>query len=501
MDETRTWYVTTPIYYVNDKPHIGHFYTTIVGDVVARYARKRNVDTFFLTGTDEHGDKVAGKARESGYEPQQFVDANARQFMEAWETLDISYDYFIRTTDTTHERFVQWFLECLKENGALYESDYEGLYCVGAESFVTQSDLREGGLCPDHDEEPQVLKERSWFFSLSQYKDRVYELVKNDHILVIPETRKNETLELLKNPEMGDMAITRDRVEWGVQAPFDTQQTVYVWIDALLNYMSGPVIAYDIPFEGRDAREVLNDVAHVWPPDVQTLGKDILKFHTVLWPAMLLALGCREEELPQTFLINGFLISDGEKMSKSRGNVIDPLEIHRTYSDLLGSERGSEVLRYFLLEEFAFGTDGDITPQKLEDRYTQHLVNGVGNTTRRVTSMARKYDLEIDRVSYQKLSNTLRDTYYGYMEEYEFQSAIRYLGHCLEEIDRGIETVKPWELNKSGDKKTLVKEMSKWYATLHFIADALMPIMPQSARLLREQLDGSDLLLFPKIER
>jgi methionyl-tRNA synthetase len=501
MSETKTWYVTTPIYYVNDKPHIGHFYTTMVGDVVARYAREHNGEAFFLTGTDEHGDKVARKAKDNGQDPQNFVDENAERFRDAWETLHIDYDWFIRTTDERHERFVRWVLERLRENEALYESDYEGLYCVGAESFVTEYDLREGGLCPDHDEKPQMLKERSWFFALSDYKEHVYSLVKEDHIQVVPETRKNETLELLKNPDMGDIAITRNRVEWGVTAPFDEEQTVYVWIDALLNYLSGPVIAYDIPFEGREVREVLNDLAQVWPPDVQTLGKDILKFHTVLWPAMLLALGCQESELPHTFLVNGFLVSDGEKMSKSKGNVIDPRDVHQTYSALLGGERGSEVLRYFLLEEFALGTDGDITLEKLEERYTHHLVNGLGNTTRRITGMARKYGVELEPEAYERLSHTLEETYHTYMSAYAFQDALQYLWHLLEEIDHGIETVKPWELKKQRDWETLTKEMSKWYATLAFIARALRPFMPQSSDLLEKQLTGADDLLFPKIEQ
>lgn len=496
---TSTFYVTTPIYYVNDKPHIGHFYTTVVGDVVARYARTYHGSAFFLTGTDEHGDKIARKAEENGQDTQTMVDENARRFKDAWQTLDISYDRFIRTTESQHERFVQWALTHLKSNGALYEADYEGLYCVGAESFVTENDLREGGLCPDHDEYPQTIKERSWFFALSEYKDRVSELVAKDAIRIIPETRKNETLELLKNPDLGDMAVTRNRVEWGVDVPFDSSQTVYVWIDALLNYLSGPVLAYDIPFEGRTPRDVLEDLADVWPPDVQTLGKDILKFHTVLWPAMLLALGCTETELPRTFLVNGFLVSGGEKMSKSKGNVIDPLEIHEQYSELFDEPRGIDVLRYVLLREVTLGTDGDITPDKIQDRYTHHLVNGLGNTARRVVSMTAKYGVTVERERYHRLVETIRETYTQKMEDYAFQAAIDYVWQCLEEIDRGIETVKPWELKKAGDWETLTRELSKWTVTLETLAQSLAPIMPQTADRLQRQLSGEQRMLFPKI--
>ncbi|MFC1662705.1 class I tRNA ligase family protein, partial [Patescibacteria group bacterium] len=349
----KKFYITTPIYYVNDKPHIGHAYTTIAADVMARYWRKKlgEDNVFYLTGTDEHGAKVAESAEKAGKSPKEFTDEVTELFKEAWAKLDISHNYFVRTTDERHHKSVDKFMEQLKKSGSIYEGEYEGLYCRGCEKFLTEKELVDGK-CEIHDTEPEQLKEKNYFFKLTDYADKVQELIESDKMVVEPAWAKSEVLGLFKQG-LEDFSITRESVKWGVPLVFDKEQMVYVWVEALQNYISA--IGY-----GDDDKEFKK----WWPASIHLMAKDILKFHAIYWPAMLLAVGTKP---PEKQFIHGFFSIDGKKMSKSIGNVIDP--------NYLVEKFGSDATRYLLLSQFPFGQDGDIKAEKFAEQYNADLAN------------------------------------------------------------------------------------------------------------------------------
>lgn len=498
---TKTFFVTTPIYYMNGHPHLGHYYATTVADTLARiFAQKQT--SFFLTGTDEHGEKVAKKAQERGYTPQEFTDKLAEEWRDTWQKMDIDYNYFIRTTDEHHKQFAQYIIQNLKDRGALYEQEYQALYCIGAESFVSKSELREGGLCPDHDETPQVIDERNWFFSLSDYKASIRNLIETDGIKITPQSRKNEVLEMLDNPEVTDFSVTRERVSWGIPVPFDTDQTIYVWIDALFNYLSAVVAHYDVPFQGRDITDVLADIEHVWPPDVHILGKDIVKFHAIYWPAFLLALGVSEDNLPRELLVTGMFLSQGRKMSKSLGNMVFPQDIIEFFNQETQTQRGNDILRYYVLREMRLGNDGDITQERVEEVYQSELVNKVGNTFHRVVGMARKYELMDARIPDQKaqrLQEKIDTELDRRIEKYDVYEALAYLLHLCQEIGQGIETAKPWEMKKQGNIQELERQVGQWMTLLEILAHAFAPYLPDSSQVMKELVQGADVRLFPRI--
>lgn len=386
--------ITTPIFYVNAPPHIGHAYTVVAADVLARAHRLRGDDVFFLTGTDEHGAKIAEAASATQEPPQQFVDKIAETFQSAWKALGIQYDDFIRTTEPRHVQGVQHALRILHERGHLYEKSYRGLYCTGCEKFLTEKELDAEGKCPLHNRKPDLLEEKNWFFRLETFLPEVRRRVESDELRISPVERKNEVLGLLapsviaSPAEAGrsnltaagiaDFSISRpaERVPWAIPLPFDDSQTCYVWVDALLNYVTA--LGYGAPdsnFQIPDSR-----FQRYWPADVQIIGQDILKFHAVYWPAILLAL---DLPLPKELFVHGFFTVDGQKMSKSLGNAIDPLALVKRY--------GSDATRFLLLSQFPFGTSGDVQAERFDEQYNAILANTIGNLVSRTITLLQKF--------------------------------------------------------------------------------------------------------------
>ncbi len=362
------FYITTPIYYVNGEPHHGHAYTTIAADVLARFHRQRGDDVFFLTGTDEHGTKVAQAAEERGLTPQQHVDQLAPRYRELARAVGASNDFFIRTTDPEHEAYVQAFVEKLKAAGDVEKRTYGGLYCTACEGFWYERDLTPEGLCPDHGIKPVWLEEENYYFLLSRYQDRLAEYFRANPGFVKPKSRFNEALAFIEQG-LEDISISRSSITWGVPVPWDPEQVIYVWVDALINYLSA--LTYARPGE---------DLTSVYWPAFHLLAKDILKFHAVIWPALLMSAGY---ELPVGELIHGYLLVGGEKMSKTRGNVLDPFAVIDEY--------GADPLRFYLMREVTLGQDGDVSLEGLRARYNSELANELGNLVSRSVSMIAKY--------------------------------------------------------------------------------------------------------------
>ncbi|PIT90375.1 MAG: methionine--tRNA ligase [Candidatus Komeilibacteria bacterium CG10_big_fil_rev_8_21_14_0_10_41_13] len=474
------YYITTPIYYVNDRPHIGHAYTTLVADVLARYySLKLGEDkVFFLTGTDEHGDKVARSAKEAGLEPQAFTDQIAELYKQAWQNLNINYNYFIRTTDQDHVGAVQKIFNELKEaktpkgNPAIYQADYQGLYCTGCEKFMTDKDLVDGK-CPDHNREPEELSEKNWFFRLSDYTQILEEKIIKDEILILPEGRKNETLGLIKQG-VSDFSISRESVKWGVEIPFDRSQKSYVWVDALSNYITA--IGYpddQVKFKAW------------WPADLHLMAQDILKFHAFYWPALLMAL---DLPLPKTEFIHGFFTIDGRKMSKTVGNVIKPDDLVKKY--------GADGTRYLLLSQFSFGFESDIKVELFDERYNSDLANGLGNLASRTANLIEKNDLPVKvELMEEKVENSL-------IENYNFNEALKEIREMMTEADQLIDQTKPWELVKS-DIEQATKVLTEVAGRIVRLALRLRPFMPQTAGQLIDQFTAGKIVkgesLFPRI--
>ncbi len=465
------FYITTPIYYVNDKPHIGHAYTTIAADVLARYCRGQRMEVFFLAGTDEHGVKIAQAAQKQGKSPKEFCDEQSEKFKEAWQALHISYDYFIRTTDEKHERIAKLFLQKLYDKGFIYKGIYKGLYCVGCEAYKTESDLVDG-LCPDHKKAPILLEEENYFFKLSAFNDKLKTLIESDELSVEPVSRKNEMLGLLKEG-LQDLAISRKNVPWGIPLPFDAGQTAYVWIEALMNY----VTAIDI-FENEKR------FSQWWPADVHLMAKDIVKFHALIWPAMLLAIG---EKPPKQVFGHGFFTVDGQKMSKTVGNVIDPVELNAKY--------GADAVRYLLLSECGFGEDGDISFQRFALRYQSELAGGIGNLVSRVFALSEKQrSFKLDFSSpdgFDAATHKLWEHYDGRMKSLKFHEILRGVQDYATFCDRYIENAKPWGLDKT-DPARLKQVLSNLLEAIGHIANALSPFMPEASEIILQSLPRAE---------
>ncbi|MFA6466807.1 MAG: methionine--tRNA ligase [Patescibacteria group bacterium] len=479
MSKKEKFYITTPIYYVNDKPHIGHAYTTIVADVLARFYReeigKENV--FFLTGTDEHGAKVAQAAAKEGLDPQAFTDQVSQKFKDTWENLDISYDHFIRTTDKGHKDIVIEILKKLKEADVLYQGDYQGLYCVGCEKFILESELVDNK-CPDHNKIPEKLIEKNWFFSLQQFLPKIKKAIETGELSIYPESRKKEVLGLIDKQELPDFSISRSKksVPWGIDLPFDANQKTYVWVDALSNYISA--LAYP---QGKDFKKF-------WPADAQFLALDILKFHAVYWPAILMAL---DLPLPKLY-IHGFFTIDGKKMSKTLGNVIDPNKLVEDY--------GSEISKYLILSQFSFGSEADIKIEDFPVKYNADLVNGLGNLINRVTNMVEKY---LDG----KIKVDFKYTQLGQEEirQLHFREALLTIWQVIAKDNSLIDQTKPWELAK--DEKNLgqiEKILQELILDLYNIALALKPFMPKKSKeildiVTADKIKKPEKPLFPRL--
>lgn len=474
------YYVTTPIYYVNDRPHIGHTYTTVAADVLARYHRQIGDDTFFLAGVDENAQKNVEVAKALGKDVQEYVDEMAAVWRETWLKLGISFDRFIRTTSPEHVKAVVLFFNRVNEKGDIYLGEYEGMYCVGCEEFKTESELNDEGNCPEHKIKPEVIKEKNYFFKLSKYRDQLLEHIEKHPEFIKPEKRRNEVISYVKN-YMTDISISRQSMEWGITLPIDEEHKIYVWFDALLNYFSG--IGY-----GQDEIKFNK----YWPADAQIVGKGIIKFHCALWPAMLMA---AEFPLPKTVFAHGHFTLNGEKIGKSTGNAIDPMEIIKEYP--------IDAVRYFLLREIPFGEDGVFSLGRLKERYNSDLANDLGNLLQRTLQMISQYlDGAIDK-EHQHDSPVKFDMIGPYLNDFRFDLALQEIWQGVAWANKFIDEQKPWELAKNGENEKLQEVLARVYAILKEIGIALQPFMPETSKKMSQLLTGDSMAppaepLFPR---
>jgi methionyl-tRNA synthetase len=459
-----SFYVTTPIYYVNATPHVGHAYTTIAADILARHRRQRGEETFFLTGTDEHGSNIARVAEEAGLEPKEFADRNAATFIEMTRRINVSNDFFIRTTDERHEQVVQEFLQRIYDAGEIYEGVYAGLYCSRCESFYTEAELIDGK-CPQHGIPPEWVEEKNYFFRLSAYQDKLLALYDENPEFVLPKFRANEARSFIEQG-LDDISVSRATQRWGVPVPWDPDQVVYVWVDALINYWSALAFAR----EGEDLRERL------WPEVHHLLAKDILKFHCVIWPALLMGAGI---SVPKQLFVHGYLLMDDRKMSKSLGNVIDPLELIDVY--------GVDPVRYYLFRAASFGQDGSISVDGLHERYERELGNDLGNLLSRTTAMVARYRegaLPVVAGSPELAAelDALAPKVAGRLDAYDLTGALDEIWDVVRALNRHVEQNAPWELAKDeGKAPDLDRVLFDLADGLRVLAVALAPYLPETS--------------------
>ena len=481
--------ITTPIYYVNADPHLGHAYTTIAADILARHHRQLGDDVFFLTGTDEHGNKVAQAAEERGLTPREHVDTLAPKFREMTLRVNAGNDFFIRTTDPQHEAYVQRFVEKLRAAGDIEKRSYGGLYCTACEAFYYERDLVEGK-CPIHGTEPVWLEEENYYFLLSRYQDRLREFYLEHPGFVRPKSRYNEALSFIEGG-LDDISISRKSITWGIPVPWDPEQVIYVWVDALINYVSA--LTYADP--GGDL------VERYWPADVHLLAKDILKFHAVIWPALLWSAGY---EAPRSEFIHGYLLMGGEKMSKTRGNVLDPFAVIE--------QRGADALRFYLFREVTFGLDGVISLEGFEQRYNNELANELGNLVSRTVSMITRYRAGVVPTVAAGTGGPGGAASLAFEGEAMIAAAAEHLGaieitvaletvwEFVRRLNRYVEEEAPWKLAKNeaaGERLDFVLHGLAY--GLRLVALALYPVVPDAAveilRRLGQASGPADLLL------
>ena len=451
MDMIKKFYVTTAIDYVNAEPHIGHAYQKVIADVLARWHRINGENVFFLTGTDEHGQKIARSAAEAGLKPKEFVDKMSKKFKDAWEKLDIKYDRFIRTTDKDHEAFVKDFVNKIKKD--IYRGSYEGLYCVGCERYYTEKDLVNGECQYHPGKKIEKLKEDTYYFRLSKYQKQLLKLYETKNF-ILPKERRNEIVARVKEG-LQDLSITRTSFKWGIEFPLDNEHVIYVWFEALLNYLSG-----------------LGKKHEFWPADLHLLGKDNSWFHAVIWPAMLLSAGYKA---PKTVFVHGFLTFNGQKISKSLGNVISP--------NYLVGKYGSDSIRYFLCRHipFAEGNDGDFSEQALKDRHNNELADKLGNLVSRVSTLAEKYGVEkTENKLLKKIDTKKIDKLFS---NYELDKVLNEIFAFIDLCNEYVQSKKPWETK---DKKVLYELCD----SIKAIAILLSPFVPETSEKIALQFSG-----------
>ena len=500
------FYITTPVYYVNDVPHIGHTYTTVAADILARYHRMVGDKTFFLTGTDEHGANIENKAKQIGKKPQQFADEISAQFQLAWHELNISHNNFLRTTNPGHLKAVQKALEYMHKKGDIYLGKYQGLYCRGCEQFKSETDLVDG-LCPDHLIKPEKVSEDCYTFRLSKYQSELLKKIRSDELKILPDERKNEIISFYEKPGLADVSFSRKNVKWGIPLPWDKSQTVYVWADAFLNYLTGLgwspyATSYakasevkkvsgdkDGNWNSLPSEAPLGGAKEWWPPDLQLMSKDILRVHATIWPAMLLSL---ELPLPKQLFIHGYFLINGQKMSKSLGNVITPGQLIKKY--------GVDGTRYLLMSTTSFGSDSDISWRWFDEKYNADLANGLGNLVARATTLAlslaktkiklHKTAPTIEVWAGQEFNHSVGKVWQNYKQalwQLKIDQALSIASQQQKFLDSYITTTRPWQLIKD-NKPIAGTVIYNVLERLRQISWLIWPFMPQTTEKIWQAL-------------
>ena len=474
---TEKFYTTTAIDYVNGAPHIGHAYEKILTNVIFRHFTQRKDDCFMLTGTDEHGIKIQKTSAEMGVSPKEFCDQNANKFKNAWDLLDINYSQFIRTTDEEHKKVVQKIFKKLTDQGDIYKHSYKGLYCAGCEAFLSEKDLDENGCCPNHKKKPEIVCEENYFFKLSKYKERIIKHIKENPDFIVPNFRAQEVLNQLENIEDFSVSRAKSSVEWGINVLDDDSQIIYVWIDALSNYITA--LGYDPDHSSEKFKKY-------WPADVQVIGKDILKFHSIYWPAILMAL---DLPLPKHLLVHGWITIDETKMSKSLGNVVSPEGIIKKFDlDIPDS------FRYYMATSAPLGKDGNYSDEDFKEKVNAHLANSMGNLLNRTLSMLNKYfDGEIKEEFIQKsplfdkAKRTIEEVKHCF-DHFEIQEAAQKIMELVDETNKFVTDSAPWTLAKEEKMEECGKVLYTVLELMCTISSLIFPYCPNISKRMAEQL-------------
>ena len=494
-------YITTPIYYVNSVPHIGHAYTTIALDILARYKRQQGFDVRFLTGTDEHGANIEKSAAAKGVSPKAWTDEVSAKYKEMWKTLNISYDDFIRTTDAKHEHVVQAIFEKLLKSGDIYLGSYSGKYCLSCEQYYNDSEILEGGLCPVHKKPLTEVHEETYFFKLSRYEKPLLKFYEENPDFLSPKYRANEIINFVKSG-LQDLSVTRTKVAWGIPVLSNPKHTIYVWFDALINYISAAGVGTLLCDDKTEHEAQLKQIRaekfdDLWPADLHLVGKEIFRFHAVIWPAVLMALNL---PLPKKVFAHGWWTVEGEKMSKSRGNIVDPAEVAAKY--------GVDPLRAFLFREVPFGQDGDFSMESFKNRYNSDLANNIGNLLSRTLNMAAKNigelpkKIEGDYPLLKKSADVAAAIDKAY-NELAFDKVLENIYGYASELNKLVNDTKPWELAKTDPEKAK-QILLELVACLRLVALWLEPFMPTVATEMQKRLQAGKIEkyppLFPRLE-
>jgi methionyl-tRNA synthetase len=491
------FYLSTPLYYVNAPPHIGHAYTNIISDCTARTRRLRQDSVFFLTGTDEHGEKIRKAQEASGQDIKTFTDSKADIFKQLWSKLNISYDYFIRTTFDYHKQVVQKVVQQLIEKEDIYKAKYKGFYCTPCEGFWTASQVKESaGTCPDCKRKVQLIEEDNYFFKLSKYQDKLKKHLKDNPDFVKPQTRYNEVVSFLDKNTLEDLCISRPkkRLKWGIEFPTDPEYVIYVWFDALINYISGVGCYLD-----------QKRFKKLWPADIHFIGKDILRHHAIFWPIMLMAL---ELELPGLVFAHGWWNFEGEKMSKSRGNIVNPFDVVNTLSSYFSGQEeiAADALRYFLLREIPLGLDGNFSWKALFNRINSDLANDLGNLVYRTLNMTEKYFAGVVSPlsrnippEFKETLSVLENEYVSSMDNQAFSAALERIFRFISVMNKYIEDTKPWVLWKENKAKEIKSFLYSLLEGIRIVALYLSPFMPATVSSINQQLGLKDKLILKNV--